>query len=133
MISSPDMQGSALDGSGETLVVYGYASLLPDIDENWDKDVYAYVLGGEMPVPDEDCTDGIDNDGDGLIDCDDSDDCGDDPACTEPPLDPEICDDGIDNDGDGLTDCLDRLDCRQHPACKTGGGGGGGTGGGKNR
>ena len=133
MISSQDMQGSALDESGDTLVVYGYASLLPDVDDNGDKDVYAYILGGEMPVPDEDCTDGIDNDGDGLIDCDDSDDCGDDPACTEPPSDPEICDDGIDNDGDGLTDCLDRLDCRQHPACKTGGGGGGGTGGGKNR
>ena len=33
------------------------------------------------------CTDGLDDDGDGLIDCDDPD-CGIDPVCTE-----ELCDD----------------------------------------
>ena len=47
------------------------------------------------------CDDGIDNDGDGLIDNDDSD-------CIT--LGPEICDDGIDNDGDGLID-NDDSDC----------------------
>jgi Tol biopolymer transport system component len=125
------MQFSALDEQAEILVVSGYAALVA-VDNNSDKDVYAFILDGEPPTPDENCTDGIDNDGDGLIDCDDSEDCSDDPACTEPPSDPEICDDGIDNDGDGLTDCLDRLDCRQDPACKTGGGGGS-SGGGKNR
>lgn len=52
----------------------------------------------------EDCTNGIDDDGDGLIDCDDPD-CGGVGTC------PEIqCSDGIDNDGDGLVDCLDS-DC----------------------
>ena len=114
-ISAPDMFDSALDESGNTLVVSGYASLLPDIDDG-DKDVYAYILGGDMPAPDEDCTDGIDNDGDGLIDCDDSVDCGDDPACTEPPPDSEICDDGVDNDGDGQIDCNDS-DCGDDPVC----------------
>lgn len=115
------MQFSALDEQAETLVVSGYAALVA-VDNNSDKDVYAFILDGEPPAPTENCTDGIDNDGDGLIDCDDSGDCAQDPACTEPPS-AEICDDGVDNDGDGLTDCLDRLDCRQDPACKTGGGG----------
>ena len=49
----------------------------------------------------EDCTDGADNDGDGAIDCADSD-C--DGEC------PENCTDERDNDGDGLIDCED-TDC----------------------
>jgi probable HAF family extracellular repeat protein len=86
------------------------------------------------PTDPEICDDDIDNDGDGLIDCDDSADCSQDPACSTPTPGPEICDDGIDNDGDGLTDCLDKKECRQDPACKTtSGGGGGNSGGGKNR
>ena len=48
------------------------------------------------------CSDGVDNDGDGLTDCDDSDCFG--PSCVE------VCDDGVDNDGDGDTDCDDE-DC----------------------
>lgn len=47
------------------------------------------------PPPPEVCGDGIDNDGDGLVD----------EGCTPPPPPPaEICGDGIDNDGDGLVD-----------------------------
>tara|TARA_Y100000310_G_scaffold333762_1_gene411970 strand:+ start:220 stop:2175 length:1956 start_codon:yes stop_codon:yes gene_type:complete len=57
------------------------------------------------------CDDGIDNDGDSLIDCLDSD-CAGDSACVE------ICDDGFDNDGDGLDDCLDS-DCVGNVACVT--------------
>ena len=53
--------------------------------------------GGENPG---ECSDGLDNDGDGLID-------GDDPDCPQPP--PE-CSDDLDNDGDGATDEFDR-DC----------------------
>jgi cysteine-rich repeat protein len=59
------------------------------------------------------CADAIDNDGDGLTDCDDSD-CAGDPACA--PAEVEDCSDGIDNDGDGLTDC-DDSDCAGDPAC----------------
>ena len=51
------------------------------------------------------CGNGIDDDGDDLIDCDDPECFGRD--C------PEVCDDGWDNDGDGLVDCADS-DC---PAC----------------
>lgn len=58
----------------------------------------------EIPV--EICADGIDNDGDGLIDCQDPD-CEANEACID-----EVCNDGIDNDGDGLTDCEDsECDC----------------------
>lgn len=47
------------------------------------------------------CTDGIDNDSDGYVDCEDPD-CADDTNC------PEICTDGIDNDADGYVDCDDQ-------------------------
>jgi hypothetical protein len=53
------------------------------------------------PEAQEDCTDGLDNDLDGLTDCDDPD-CA--TECTED------CSDGRDNDLDGLTDC-DDPDC----------------------
>ena len=46
------------------------------------------------------CGDGIDNDYNGLMDCEDAQ-CFSDPTCFE------TCADGIDNDVDGLTDCDD--------------------------
>ncbi|MCB9534321.1 MAG: hypothetical protein H6698_08455, partial [Myxococcales bacterium] len=52
------------------------------------------------------CEDGFDNDGDGDIDCDDSD-CGFHGICTGQEMD---CDNNIDDDGDGDIDC-DDLDC----------------------
>jgi hypothetical protein len=51
------------------------------------------------------CDDGIDNDGDNLVDCGDPDCCG--PLCPPSALCPEVCDDGVDNDGDDLVDCAD--------------------------
>lgn len=52
----------------------------------------------------EDCTNGVDDDFDGLADCEDAH-CSTDAACVE--LD---CDDGLDNDNDGVADCIDE-DC----------------------
>lgn len=52
-------------------------------------------------IPMEICSDLIDNDGDGLIDCEDPD-CALSSECTA-----ENCTDEIDNDGDGLIDCED--------------------------
>jgi hypothetical protein len=52
----------------------------------------------------ERCRDRVDNDSDGLTDCDDPG-CAPFPFCTE--LTTIACTDGVDNDGDGLTDCKD--------------------------
>ncbi|MBN93590.1 MAG: hypothetical protein CL928_05870 [Deltaproteobacteria bacterium] len=55
------------------------------------------------------CNDGRDNDGDGLVDCDDPD-CAVDGVCDE------ICGSGSDTDGDGLIDC-DDPDCSTDSGC----------------
>ncbi len=60
-----------------------------------------------LPAP-ELCADRTDNDGDGAIDCADSD-CRLDPGCIAG-VSEAICDDGRDDDGDGTIDCND-LDC----------------------
>ena len=65
------------------------------------------------------CSDGLDNDEDGLTDCAD-------PACVAayictavgPEDNKEWCEDGFDNDGNGYTDCGD-FSCRDTFACKT--------------
>jgi predicted CxxxxCH...CXXCH cytochrome family protein len=66
-----------------------------------------------LEAPPEECTDGIDNNDNGLIDCDDPD-CDYDFACAG--LQPEVCGDCVDNDGDGLVDCTDP-DCGDDSAC----------------
>lgn len=53
------------------------------------------------PWADEDCDDGVDQDCDALVDCEDGN-CVRDPACSE-----ADCSDGVDNDEDGLSDCDD--------------------------
>ena len=57
------------------------------------------------------CTDGVDNDSDGEIDCDDPD-CDDDDAC----IVDEVCFNDFDDDRDGLVDC-DDPDCDGFPTC----------------
>ena len=91
---------------------------------------------GAPPLTESSCTDGIDNDCDGLIDCKDSNCstntacavCGDGvcngtetkckcPAdCGAPPLTESSCTDGVDNDCDGLIDCKDS-NCSTNSAC----------------
>ncbi|TNE84678.1 MAG: hypothetical protein EP330_28830 [Deltaproteobacteria bacterium] len=57
------------------------------------------------------CVDRVDNDGDGLVDCDDPD-CDGSRACRFA----EVCDNGVDEDGDGRVDC-DDPDCADEPWC----------------
>lgn len=69
------------------------------------------AVDGECIEPrPETCTDGVDNDADGLLDCED-DDCLGNPACAE-----TNCSDGVDDDGDGTADCTD-ADCWSDPEC----------------
>jgi hypothetical protein len=72
-------------------------------DENKSGD----TAGGEGSDPAE-CNDGVDNDGDGLADCQD-DGCATAPTCLGAPetVEDATCADGVDNDLDGLVDCDD--------------------------
>jgi len=102
--SEPADSGAASDTTGQ---VTG-----DDTDEETDEDTGAEVTDptdNTAIEPVEDCTDGADNDGDGLADCED-DDCVD--FCMED------CTDGIDNDGDGAIDCDDD-ECFADPICPT--------------
>jgi hypothetical protein len=60
------------------------------------------------------CIDGIDNDADGAIDCEDAD-CAAHSTCAGLG-EPEVCDDGFDNDLDGTFDCGDD-DCLDDAFC----------------
>lgn len=65
------------------------------------------------------CNDGVDNDGDTVYDCGDSD-CAGASACQadgRPEFTEERCHDWIDNDGDGALDC-DDSDCADMDVCK---------------
>ena len=108
----------------------GAAPTAPPVDEPCDC----------PPAPVELCTNGVDDDGDGLVDCADPD-CDNDPACATlvltppekigtppvedagtPPVEDsgtppvEQCTNGVDDDGDQLVDCADP-DCAQNEAC----------------
>ena len=61
------------------------------------------------------CMDGMDNDGDGLIDCSDPDCAG--VGICGPEGKYETCSDGYDNDGDGLIDCADS-GCAKNRSCR---------------
>ncbi len=69
-----------------------------------------FNCGKAMAPFEVDCSNGIDDDGDGLVDCDDPD-CQNSNSCLV-----EICDNGIDDDGDGFIDCADG-ECLGITAC----------------
>jgi len=66
----------------------------------WDMGAVDY--GGSVST-ETNCTNSIDDDGDGFTDCDDSD-CSGDVACT---VVEENCTNGLDDDNDGAVDCAD--------------------------
>ena len=77
--------------------------------------------GGTCPEEDLEvsCDDGCDNDGDTLVDCDDTG-CATDPVCTACESGEEntdaACSDGCSNDGDTFVDCAD-FDCAGTAPC----------------
>ncbi len=82
--------------------------------ETWDT-ASTYTLSVTCSGAVEDCTNNVDDDGDGAIDCADSD-CTGNAACQTLP---EQCANGADDDGDGLADCADP-DCSADAACQPG-------------
>jgi len=68
----------------------------------------------------QDCSDGIDDDSDGVIDCQDPD-CNGVGSCGNGPEHENNCADNFDDDGDGDVDCEDS-DCAQAPSCQGGSG-----------
>jgi hypothetical protein len=94
-------------------------------------------LGGPGPYGPEDCHDGVDDNGDGWVDCCDER-CSRDSTCREDcvggededgdrlvdcedidceQLCDEHCTNQVDDDSDGLRDCADD-ECARHPACQ---------------
>ncbi len=66
------------------------------------------------PITETDCVNNVDDDGDGLVDCDDAD-CDTEPTCLIPETEID-CTNNFDDDVDGLLDC-DDPDCLTHPSC----------------
>ena len=96
----------AKKGQQFLLVVDGYSGYADD---------FALKVTCDCPVvPETNCTDTIDNDGDGSTDCSDND-CAVDLACKTTPE--TLCGNSIDDDKDGKTDCADS-DCAKDAACK---------------
>lgn len=88
----------------------GYGSSSQSISVSAGQDLVAQLVLPHIPL--EICGDGLDNDGNGLIDCADLT-CANTAACP-PPV--ELCSDGLDNDGNGLIDCAD-LACTGAVGC----------------
>ena len=77
-------------------------------------DYRLFVRPGVCPATlTESCANGLDDDADGLVDCDDTA-CVADANCVSLP---EVCNDSRDNDRDGLTDCADTADCATDVNC----------------
>jgi len=71
----------------------------------------------DKSLTERNCNDGLDNDNDSFIDCQDQD-CDTSPDCTvvNNVINGEICDNGSDDDDDGAIDC-DDSDCANDPYC----------------
>ena len=85
---------------------------------NIESDKYVCTNGGwqKIPLTETSCTDKIDDDYDGTIDCADSD-CKNDPTCAIKENTGILCSNKADDDGDGKTDCND-ADCTAAPTCQ---------------
>ena len=97
---------SFVDCMGNCLIDEDIDNICDDIDECIDLNI-----NGDCDIDEEICDDGMDNNSNGQVDCDDGY-CMFNPACGES----EICNDGIDNDFDTQTDC-DDSDCSSSSNC----------------
>jgi hypothetical protein len=116
------VEGMDVDASGNILVadqgVGGPGSVIRVAPSNGQQVVVTKMgfvdLGAIAVVPPPACSDGVDNDGDGLVDY------PADPGCLSPddPWETVDCADGIDNDGDGNID-WDPNGISPDPSCST--------------
>jgi hypothetical protein len=88
-------------GQKLSIVVDGYQNFSGD-----------YTIKVACVAKESNCTDKVDNDKDGKVDCADTD-CAGNAACKE-----TNCTDKADNDADGKIDCAD-ADCSANAACQT--------------
>ena len=89
-----------------TFVIFLFVSGCEAFDKNGNEAVYPGPDAGVDvgPLTEWACSDGLDDDGDGLTDCADPD-CTGSGYCTNPDtLKEGACNDGVDNEGDGLID-----------------------------
>ena len=112
--SLPSARNSVFDLSIE-MSPYACGTVYEDCNDAIDNDLDGLIDCEDSDCSSEcaetDCTDGIDNDSDSYIDCDDIE-CSDSLDCIE-----SICDDGLDDDGDGQIDC-DDSDCENNESCR---------------
>ncbi len=109
-------------GSGNTLTdsavvagfTYFYTAYSYDSSGNYSSG--NFVQGKIIAVVVENCTDGLDNNNNGLIDCADTT-CSNDTYCQIVPKIVEICNNNIDDSGDGKIDCADTA-CTSDQYCK---------------
>jgi hypothetical protein len=134
-----DFTGLAIDGEGRLLASVLSTGLVLDVSVGgdfsasgpwaWNLPGFADTTLDVVPEDVTDCSDGLDNDGDGFAD-------GADPGCdglddVSERSNAFACDDGVDNDGDGLADhdpdpdegdpgCLHPSAGSESPACQDG-------------
>jgi hypothetical protein len=104
-LSAPDgsyLLGNIAEGSLELIASkLGYGTISQTLNITAGENVNQDFI---LPASAEICTDSIDNDTNGLTDCDDPA-CAGDASCQTTAI--EICGDNIDNDDNGLIDCND--------------------------
>ena len=105
-----DNDGDGLYDCGDPDCAGAPACLGDDDDSSGDDDDDGSGDDDSVTNVEFDCTDGVDDDGDGLVDCADPD-CAADPACSgddDTSAGPaEDCTNGVDDDADGDVDCAD--------------------------
>jgi glucose/arabinose dehydrogenase len=117
--------GEGLDWTEALGDAAGVPFQLASFGEGGAGDLYVVHVDGDIfriGLPNPECSDGFDNDGDTFIDFPEDPGCPDAEASFEDP----VCDDGFDNDGDGFIDfpedpgCPDAAAPREDPACNDG-------------
>jgi len=111
---------SAEAGDTAESLTFGMDDDVRVVVDTWDHPA-PYTIELQCHTRAERCDNGIDDDADGALDCEDPD-CAQAGPCLPPP---ENCINGVDDDLDGKVDC-DDPDCAESRLCDNGGGSDGG-------